>query len=75
MQTEFRQVNLKSNHNSDFSYFTQKNSEDENFLVFNPDTIWTKSYIEEINEMINMQNNRFLDTFKYVDDRSVENFT
>ena len=31
-----------------------KNSEDENFLVFNPDTIWTKSYIEEINEMINL---------------------
>ena len=30
------------------------NSNDENFLVFNPDTIWTKKYIEEINEMISL---------------------
>ena len=30
------------------------NSNDENFLVFNPDTIWTKKYAEEINEMINL---------------------
>jgi N-acetyl-alpha-D-muramate 1-phosphate uridylyltransferase len=27
-------------------------SSDENFLVFNPDTIWNKKYIEEINKMI-----------------------
>ena len=27
-------------------------SNDENFLVFNPDTIWNKNYIEEINAMI-----------------------
>jgi N-acetyl-alpha-D-muramate 1-phosphate uridylyltransferase len=26
-------------------------SNDENFLVFNPDTIWNKKYIEEINAM------------------------
>jgi N-acetyl-alpha-D-muramate 1-phosphate uridylyltransferase len=26
-------------------------SNDENFLVFNPDTIWNKTYIEEINAM------------------------
>ncbi len=31
-----------------------KHSKDENFLVFNPDTIWTQNYIEEINEMINL---------------------
>ena len=31
-----------------------KYSKDENFLVFNPDTIWTKNYIEEINEMIDL---------------------
>ena len=24
-------------------------SNDENFLVFNPDTIWNKKYIEEVN--------------------------
>ena len=29
-------------------------SNDENFLVFNPDTIWNKKYIEEINEMIDL---------------------
>ena len=31
-----------------------KHSKDENFLVFNPDTIWTQNYIEEINGMINL---------------------
>lgn len=30
------------------------NSKDENFLVFNPDTIWNKEYIEEINMMIDL---------------------
>lgn len=39
-----------------------------------PMTVDEVSETEEINEMINMQNNRFSDTFKY-DDRSVENFT
>tara|TARA_B100001063_G_scaffold236907_1_gene257196 strand:- start:346 stop:1032 length:687 start_codon:yes stop_codon:yes gene_type:complete len=29
-------------------------SNDENFLVFNPDTIWNKKYIEEINLMIEL---------------------
>ena len=29
-------------------------SSDENFLVFNPDTIWNKKYIEEINIMIDL---------------------
>ena len=29
-------------------------SNDENFLVFNPDTIWNKKYIEEINAMIKL---------------------
>jgi len=29
-------------------------SDDENFIVFNPDTIWNKKYIEEINVMIDL---------------------
>ena len=29
-------------------------SNDENFLVFNPDTIWNKNYIEEVNMMIDL---------------------
>jgi len=29
-------------------------SEEENFLVFNPDTIWNKNYTNEINKMINL---------------------
>ncbi len=28
-------------------------SDEENFLVFNPDTIWNENYISEINRMIN----------------------
>ena len=30
------------------------NSEEENFLVFNPDTVWNKNYINEINQMIDI---------------------
>ena len=30
------------------------NSEEENFLVFNPDTVWNKNYIDEINQMIDI---------------------
>ncbi len=30
-----------------------KNSNEENFLVFNPDTIWSLDYKEDINNMIN----------------------
>ena len=29
-------------------------SDDDNFLVFNPDTIWNKNYKEEINNMIDL---------------------
>ena len=29
-------------------------SKEENFLIFNPDTIWNKNYTEEINQMINL---------------------
>ena len=29
-------------------------SNEENFLVFNPDTVWNKKYIEEINSMIDL---------------------
>ena len=28
-------------------------SQDDNFLIFNPDTLWSKNYIDEINEMQN----------------------
>jgi|TARA_B100000902_G_scaffold250955_1_gene237494 MurNAc alpha-1-phosphate uridylyltransferase len=28
-----------------------KNSKDENFIIFNPDTLWHKDYIDEINRM------------------------
>ena len=30
-----------------------KNSDQENFLIFNPDTIWNKNYLDEINNMKN----------------------
>ena len=30
-----------------------KNSDQENFLIFNPDTIWNENYIKEINNMKN----------------------
>ncbi len=30
------------------------NSNDKNFLVFNPDTIWSNEYIKEIHEMIDL---------------------
>jgi N-acetyl-alpha-D-muramate 1-phosphate uridylyltransferase len=29
-------------------------SDEENFLIFNPDTIWNKNYTNEINKMINL---------------------
>ena len=32
---------------------SSKNSE-ENFLVFNPDTVWNKTYLNEINQMIDI---------------------
>ena len=31
-----------------------KNSDQENFIIFNPDTIWNKNYIEEIKNMKNI---------------------
>ncbi len=33
-------------------------SDDEDFLVFNPDTIWNKNYILEINDMIDLYFNK-----------------
>ena len=33
-------------------------SDDENFLIFNPDTIWNKNYVLEINDMINLYFNK-----------------
>ena len=33
-------------------------SDDEDFLVFNPDTIWNKNYIFEINDMIDLYFNK-----------------
>jgi len=31
-----------------------KNSDQENFIIFNPDTIWNKNYLEEIKNMENI---------------------
>ncbi len=31
-----------------------KNTNEDNFLIFNPDTIWNKNYVNEINEMIDL---------------------
>ena len=31
-----------------------KNTNEDNFLIFNPDTIWSKNYADEINRMINL---------------------
>ena len=35
-------------------------SDEENFLIFNPDTIWNKDYVNEINNMIDQYFNRKL---------------
>ncbi len=35
-------------------------SDEENFLIFNPDTIWNENYKDEINEMINLYFDRKL---------------
>ena len=31
-----------------------KKTDEDNFLIFNPDTIWSKNYIDEINYMIDL---------------------
>ena len=31
-----------------------KNSQDENFIIFNPDTLWGLNYLDEINDMQNL---------------------
>ena len=31
-----------------------KNSQDENFIIFNPDTLWSLNYLDEINNMQNL---------------------
>ena len=31
-----------------------KNSQDENFIIFNPDTLWSHNYLNEINSMQNL---------------------
>ena len=31
-----------------------KNSQDENFIIFNPDTLWDLNYLDEINNMQNL---------------------
>ena len=31
-----------------------KNSQDENFIIFNPDTLWSPNYLDEINNMQNL---------------------
>ena len=35
-------------------------SDEENFLIFNPDTIWNNNYATEINQMINLYFNQKL---------------
>ena len=40
-----------------------KNSQDENFIIFNPDTLWGLNYLDEIN---NMQNLYFLNNLKNI---------
>ena len=35
-----------------------KKSNDEDFLIFNPDTIWNKKYVLEINKMIDLYYNK-----------------
>ncbi len=35
-------------------------SEEENFLIFNPDTMWSENYTHEINQMINLYFNQKL---------------
>ena len=36
-------------------------SEDNNYLIFNPDTLWNKNYIDEINKMKNLYFSKELD--------------
>ena len=36
-------------------------SDDDNFLIFNPDTIWNNNYANEINHMINLYFNQNLE--------------
>ena len=31
-----------------------KNSQDENFIIFNPDTLWGLNYLDEVNNMQNL---------------------
>ena len=38
-----------------------KKSEDKDFIIFNPDTLWNKDYIEEINKMQNFYFSKKLD--------------
>ena len=38
-----------------------KNSQDENFIIFNPDTLWSPNYLDEINNMQNLYFSNNLD--------------
>ena len=38
-----------------------KNSEDKDFIIFNPDTLWKKNYVEEIDKMQNFYFSNKLD--------------
>ena len=56
-----------------------KNSKEENFLIFNPDTVWTKNYINEIKKMqnlyfLNKLNNILLCTNKRILSNSFEKY-
>ena len=40
-----------------------RHSKDENFLIFNPDTLWNEIYIEEIDKMKNFYFENQLNNF------------
>ncbi len=46
-------------------------SDEENFLVFNPDTIWNKDYTKEINDMINLYFNKKLKNILLIVNKSL----
>ena len=47
-----------------------KNSEENDFIVFNPDTVWNKSYIPEIKKMCNFYFSNNLDNILLLTDRN-----
>ena len=46
-----------------------KSSKDENFIIFNPDTIWSLNYLNEINEMEDLYFSRGMENILLVVDK------